>query len=172
MTRKYLNRNLISKTGMSFSIKTASNEFSPYNQAPWLLPPRLLQLTLPRSFPLLYCFQMLLGMSSSGSCVIATSTGECGSVWVGCEASAQPLRGPSDTAAELLGCSHIIKTHRRCSARASPDSSGWILTCQDTRRHQEGRLLMKELVGLTPTRGVLAVVHTAPVGPFRFIPLI
>lgn len=31
---------------------------------------------------------------------------------------------------------------------------------------------MKELVGLTPTRRVLAVVHTAPIGPFRFIPLI
>lgn len=53
----------------------AANEFSPYNQTRWLLPPGRLQLTLPHSFHLLYCFQMLLGISSSGSCVIATSTG-------------------------------------------------------------------------------------------------
>lgn len=38
MARKYLNRNLISKTGVSFSIKTAANEFSPHNQTPWLAP--------------------------------------------------------------------------------------------------------------------------------------
>lgn len=53
----------------------AANELSPYYQTRWLLPPGRLQLTLPRGFNLLYCFQMLLGISSSGSCVIATSTG-------------------------------------------------------------------------------------------------
>lgn len=76
MTRKYRNRSLISETGMSFSIKTAAAEFSPYNQTPWQFPPRLLQLRLPRSFPLLYCSQMLLDLSSPGSCVAATSTGD------------------------------------------------------------------------------------------------
>lgn len=75
MTRKYLNRNFISKTGMSFRIEMAAKESSPYNQRHWLLPPGRLQLRLLRSFHLLYCFQMLLGINSSGSCVIATSTG-------------------------------------------------------------------------------------------------
>lgn len=59
--------------------------------------------------------------------------GKCGSV---CAASAQPLQGPSDSAAELPAHSHIIKTHPCCSARASPHTLAQFSRTK-TLRHQE-----------------------------------
>lgn len=163
MTGKYLNRNLISEAGMSFSIKTAADEFSPYNQRPRLLPPWLLQLRLPRSFPLLYCFQMLLGRSCCGSRVPATSPGNAAP-------SARPARRQRCLCRGRLtpqwSCSHTAKKPSLLLSKSHPSSSRSILIYQDTQ------LLMKELVGMTPTRRVLAVVRTAPVGPFSSVPLI
>lgn len=171
MTGTYLNRNLISKTGMPLSTKTAANEFSPYNQTPWLLPPRLLQLTLPRSFPLLYCLQMLLGSSCSGSCVTATSTGEMwlrlrgvspaspGAVW---QRSRAACPQPHNQNPSLL------------LSQSKPPHSGSILPYQDSQAsgvfiHHQWRSWWE---WHSPTRRALAVVCIAPVGPFCAVPLI
>lgn len=142
---------------MSFSIKTAAAEFSPYNQMPWQFPPRLLQLRLPRSFPLLYCSQMLLGMSSPGSCVAATSSGDVALS----ERAAR--RQPSLSRGQLQP---QIQSPARLLCRSKPRQL-WLNS--HPPRHQEGRLLRKELAGVTPTRRVLAAVRTAPFGHFRSV---
>lgn len=148
MTRKYLNRNLISSTGMCLSTKTTANEFSPYNQTPWLLPPGLLQLTLPRSFPLLYCFQMLLVWAA----VVAVSLPPARGNVALSERAAR--RQPSLSRGRLTPQqSCCLQPHNHNPSLMLSKSSPTALPefcCTKALRHQEcSSPLMEELVGMT-----------------------
>lgn len=128
MTRKYLNRNIISSTGMCLSTKTTANEFSPYNQTPRLLPPGLLQLTLPRSFPLLYCFQMLLVWAA----VVAVSLPPARGNVALSERAAR--RQPSLSRGRLTPQqSCCLQPHNHNPSLMLSKSSAWILLYQGTQ---------------------------------------
>lgn len=160
MTRKYLNRSLISKTGMSFRIKMAANESSPYNPPCWLLPPAACSFpTVSICFIAFRCCLLLVPLVAVS---VPPAPGERGFSCLGCEASALPLQGLSGTEAELQSCSQIIKNKRCCSA-----NTALVFSRTAGRMPASGAV-----VGVTSTRRVFAVVLSAPSWPFRSAPLI